>query len=159
MSHHGFEMPKPTLASRPEEQRYAQRFDRKTGAIGLSRKIEISIVDDDESVREALVDLMNSHGYHAEAFESSEDFLDSERRGRTDCLIADIQLPGMTGVELHTRLRALDEPIPTILITARPDEPTRRRALSAGVQCYLIKPFDNAALLGCVNAAINDPGN
>lgn len=69
----------------------------------MDHKIEISIVDDDESVRESLVDLMNSYGYHAKAFESSEAFLDSERSNRTDCLIADIQLPGMTGVELHKR--------------------------------------------------------
>lgn len=122
----------------------------------MDHKIEISIVDDDESVRESLVDLMNSYGYNAEAFESSEAFLDSERSNRTDCLIADIQLPGMTGVELHKRLIALAKPIPTILITARPDEPTRRRALSEGVCCYLAKPFDDNALLGCVGAAVSD---
>jgi FixJ family two-component response regulator len=124
----------------------------------LPQKLAISIVDDDESVREALVDLMKSHGYHAEAFDSSLAFLDSDQRNRTDCLIADIQMPGMTGIELHTRLLAFEEPIPTILITAVPDDDARDRALQAGVHCYLAKPFDEGELLACIRSAVANPG-
>lgn len=114
----------------------------------------IAIVDDDNSVREALVGLMKSHGYRAEAFDSSARFLNSDRRHGTDCLIADVQMPGMTGLELHDRLVASGLPIPTILITAHPSESARSRALGAGVRCYLAKPFKEDDLLACIHAAV-----
>jgi FixJ family two-component response regulator len=118
----------------------------------------ISIVDDDESVREATTGLMQSLGYRAEAFPSAEDFLQSRRLGQTACLIADINMPGMSGLELHRHLSASGKPIPTILITAYPDEAARARALSAGVLCYLSKPFPEDDLLSCVrNALPGDP--
>jgi FixJ family two-component response regulator len=119
----------------------------------LPERIAISIVDDDESVREAMVGLMQSHGYAAEAFDSGASFLNSDRRHRTDCLIADVQMPGMTGLELGARLAASGHSIPTILITARPDDRVRAQALQAGVLCYLIKPFKEDDLLRCIHAA------
>jgi len=120
----------------------------------LAEKINISIVDDDESMREALVGLMNSHGYSAEAFESGASFLASDHRRRTDCLIADIQMPGMTGLELLSRLAGAGESLPTILLTVRPDQGARAEALRAGVRCYLSKPFVEDDLLACIRSAV-----
>ena len=120
----------------------------------MPKKPLISIVDDDESVCEATRDLMDAAGYAAATFPSAESFLRSDRRQRTSCLIADVQMPGMTGLELHTRLAASEKPIPTVLITAYPDERVRARALKAGVICYLTKPFTEEALLGCIQSAL-----
>ncbi len=114
----------------------------------------ISIVDDDRSVREAMARLMKSHGYQAETFASADALLGSDRLTQTACLIADVQMPHMTGLELHSRLVAAGEPIPTILITAHPDETTHVRALRAGVLCYLTKPFREDELLACVRQAV-----
>lgn len=114
----------------------------------------ISIVDDDESVREATRGLMNSLGFMAEAFASAEDFLTSERAQRTACLIADMQMPGMTGLELHARLVASGRTIPMILITGYPDDRSRARALKAGISYYLTKPFSEDALLSCIRSAL-----
>jgi FixJ family two-component response regulator len=83
------------------------------------------------------------------AFECADDFLKSNRR-RVSCVIADVQMPGMTGLELYNRLVASGEPIPTILITAFPDERARQDALQAGVSCYLPKPFGEDELLACI---------
>lgn len=116
--------------------------------------IVIAVVDDDESVREALSGLMRSLGYRAAAFQSAEDFLNSKQRRRAACLIADVQMPGMTGPELHDRLVASGESIPTILITAYPEETARARALQAGVMCYLTKPFSEDDLLACIRSAV-----
>jgi CheY-like chemotaxis protein len=99
----------------------------------LPRTAVIAIVDDDQSVREALTSLVRSLGYGAIAFECAEDLLNSKRRRRVSCLIADVQMPGMTGPELHHRLVSSGEPIPTVLITAFPDARARERALQAGV--------------------------
>ena len=122
----------------------------------MAKKIVISIVDDDESVREAMTRLMRSLGYSAPAFASGESFLRSKRRRGTACLIADVQMPGMTGLELHNRLTASGKPIPTILITAYPDERVRAQALNAGVLCYLAKPFNESELLACIHSALGD---
>ena len=122
----------------------------------MAKKIVISIVDDDESVREAMTRLMRSLGYSAPAFPSGESFLRSKRRRGTACLIADVQMPGMTGLELHNRLAASGKPIPTILITAYPDERVRAQALNAGVLCYLTKPFNESELLACIHSALGD---
>jgi FixJ family two-component response regulator len=128
--------------------------------VPLPEKILISIVDDDESVREALVSLMQSHGYAAEAFESGATFLNSTQVQTTGCLIADMHMPGMTGLELLSRLVAAGLPTPTILITARHDESVRVRALRDGVACYLPKPFAEDELLRCIRSALatRDPG-
>lgn len=116
----------------------------------------ISIVDDDESVREAMARLMKAHGYLVKTFESGASLLNSEHRAGAVCLIADVQMPGMTGLELYDRLIADGAPIPTILITAHPDETVRLRALRAGVHCYLTKPINEDDLLGCVRSAVGN---
>ena len=118
------------------------------------RKPLISIVDDDESVREAAKGLMKSLGYTAETFPSAEDFLQSKQVPRTTCLIADVNMPGMSGLDLHRHLSSSGKRIPTILITAYPDNSVRERALNAGVICYLSKPFDEADLLSCLHSAL-----
>ena len=114
----------------------------------------ISIVDDDESVREALEALMDSFGFRVHAFQSAMDFLSSADIGNTSCMIADVHMPHMSGVELYRRLAELGHAIPTILITAYPDDSVRDRALADGIVACLIKPFDDDALIGCVHAAL-----
>jgi FixJ family two-component response regulator len=99
------------------------------------------------------VDLMQSHGYIAEAFDSGAAFLNSSRRYNSDCLIADIHMPDMTGLELGSRIAASDRPIPTILITARHDENVRKQAMQIGVLCYFPKPFAEEELINCIRAA------
>jgi FixJ family two-component response regulator len=118
----------------------------------------VVIVDDDESVREATKGLMRSMGLAAEAFPSGEDFLRSSHLGRTACLVADVNMPGMSGLDLHHRVAALPKRIPTILITAYPNDTIRERALSAGILCYLIKPFSEDELLDCIRSAIGHEG-
>jgi len=115
----------------------------------------ISVVDDDESMREAIRGLMKSLGYTAEAFASAEEFLNSRKASRTSCLIADVQMPGMTGVELYRHLLASGQTIPTILITAYPDDSVRARALGDGLVCYLSKPFDENDLLTCIKTSLD----
>jgi FixJ family two-component response regulator len=117
----------------------------------------ISIVDDDDPFREAMTSLMKSLGFEVEAFSSAEAFLASPRLGSTSCLIADVHMPGMTGIELQRHLVASGRMIPVILITAYPDDNVRARALAAGVICYLSKTFDDDALLGFVRSALAQP--
>ena len=114
----------------------------------------ISIIDDDPSVREGTMDLLNSMGLAAEAFERANDFLNSNGLKRTSCLIADVQMPGMTGLELHNRLVGSGNVIPTILITAFPNDRDRTRALQNGVRWYLTKPFSENELLACIREAL-----
>jgi FixJ family two-component response regulator len=118
----------------------------------------IAIVDDDYSVREALTSLVRSLGYGAITFECAEDLLKSRRRRSVFCVITDVQMPGMSGLELYQRLLASRRPIPTILITAYPDDGARARALSAGVIGYLSKPFDEDDLIACIRSARNGDG-
>jgi FixJ family two-component response regulator len=120
----------------------------------LQKTPVIAIVDDDRSVREALTNLIRSLGYAAIAFECAQDLLKSKRRRGVSCVIADVQMPGMTGLELYHRLSASAEPIPTVLITAYPEDGARERALAAGVTGYLSKPFDEDDLLACVRSAL-----
>jgi len=115
----------------------------------------ISVVDDDESMREAVRGLMKSLGYTSEAFAYAEEFLSSRQVPRTSCLIADAQMPGMTAIELHRHLVAAGRTIPTILITAYPDDGAQKRALGDGVVCYLSKPFDENDLLACIHSSLN----
>jgi FixJ family two-component response regulator len=114
----------------------------------------ISIVDDDESVREGLTDLVRSMGFIAEAFQRAEGFLKSPRLRRTSCLIADVQMPGMTGIELYDVLINAGNMIPTILITAFPNDRDRTLALHSGVTCYLVKPFNDDDLHECIRSAL-----
>jgi FixJ family two-component response regulator len=115
----------------------------------------VSVVDDDESMREAMRGLMKSLGYTAEAFASAEEFLSSRQVPGTFCLIADVHMPRMTGLELHRHLMASGKTIPTILITAYPDDSVRERALGEGVVCYLTKPFEENDLLACIRLSVN----
>jgi FixJ family two-component response regulator len=118
----------------------------------------ISIVDDDESMRDAAASLIRSAGYVPKAYPCARDFLESEHVRESACLIADIQMPGMTGLELHGELIRSGNEIPTILITAFPDEKMRERALRAGVVGYLAKPFTDSELLTCIESALT-PGD
>jgi len=118
----------------------------------------ISIVDDDESVREAVAGLMNWLGFEVQTFTSAVEFLASPRVADSSCVITDVQMPHMTGIELHKRLTELGHAIPTILITAYPSEAARERALADGAVCYLSKPFDKDALIECVRSALDTQG-
>jgi len=120
----------------------------------MPKKPVISIVDDDNSVREGTVDLVKAMGFVAEAFPSAENFLNSKRLHNTSCLITDVRMPGMTGFELHNRLVGSGNVIPTILITAFPNDKDQARALQAGVFCYLSKPFSEDDLLACIRSAL-----
>jgi FixJ family two-component response regulator len=118
----------------------------------------ISIIDDDASVREGTMDLLNSMGFVAEAFEHASAFLNSSRLHATSCLIADVQMPGMTGLELYDRLVGSGKVIPTILITAFPNARDRARAERVGVHGYLTKPFHENELVACIREALNADG-
>ena len=114
----------------------------------------ISIVDDDQSFRESMRRLIKSLGYAVDVFSSAAEFLASPRAAATHCLVADIHMPDMTGVELYGHLVRSGLRIPTILVTAYPDEDDRRRMLSEGVECYLRKPLEEAALIACLRSAV-----
>jgi FixJ family two-component response regulator len=114
----------------------------------------ISIVDDDQHFRESMQQLVSLLGYSVEAFPSGADFLASRFLPETDCLVTDVHMPGMTGVELHGRLIKLGYAIPTILVTAYPDEVIRDQALKDGVFCYLSKPVDDRDLERCLRSAL-----
>lgn len=116
----------------------------------------IAIVDDDELFRESLRKLIVLLGFDpVEAFSSPADFLASSALPKTACLVADVQMPGMTGMELYVRLTNLGYAIPTILVTAYPDEVVMARARKAGITCYLSKPVDDEHLERCLRAAIS----
>lgn len=115
----------------------------------------IAIVDDDDSVRNALHGLMKESGFPALAFASAEEFLQSGKQRQTACLIADIRMPGMSGLELQARLNADHQRIPIIFITAHGDEDMRLQALRGGAVEFLAKPFDDEALLDTVRAALD----
>jgi FixJ family two-component response regulator len=115
----------------------------------------VAIVDDNESVRNALQGLMKSAGFRALVFASAEGYLESGQQWQTACLIADIRMPGMSGLELQSKLNEDHHRIPIIFITAHGDEKVRMQALRAGAVEFLNKPFDDEALLGSVQAALN----
>jgi FixJ family two-component response regulator len=115
----------------------------------------VSVVEDDQFFRESMKRLMRSLGYAAEVFPSAADFLASPRLVETACLIADVQMPGMTGAELHRHLTDSGFAIPTILVTAYHDDNARVRALNEGVVCYLRKPIDEKHLMRCLRTALH----
>ena len=119
----------------------------------LSEQSLISIVDDDQSFRDSMRRLLRSLGYTVAVFASAAEFLASPKLTATACLIADIHMPAMTGVELYRHLIEAGHAIPTILITAYPDDGVRERMLSLGVACYLRKPLDEPALIECLRSA------
>jgi FixJ family two-component response regulator len=114
----------------------------------------ISIVDDDQHFRESMKQLVTLLGYTVEAFPSGADFLASHFLPETACLVTDVHMPGMTGIELHGRLIKLGYAIPTILVTAYPDDVVRDQALKEGVTCYLSKPVDDRDLERCLRSAL-----
>ena len=114
----------------------------------------VVIVDDDQSLRNATRDLLKAAGFSTATFEDAESFLGSASRARAACLIADMRMPGMTGLELYQTLVASGDRIPTVIITAHPEELTQSRARDAGITCYLSKPFAPDDLLECVGEAL-----
>jgi FixJ family two-component response regulator len=117
----------------------------------LSRPSLISIVDDDESVRSAMSSLVRSLGFAAVAFASAEEFLASPRLTETSCVVVDVQMPGMSGLELQSELASRDRRMPVIFITAFPEDRIRRRAEAAGAAGFFGKPVDSQALIRCLD--------
>lgn len=113
----------------------------------------IACVDDDASVCEALVGFLRAHGMPADAYPSAEAFLESPRMSSAWCLIADIQLPGLSGLQLQARLATDGVHVPIIFVTAFPDAPTRQAALQSGAICFLHKPVTKEKLLACIETA------
>ena len=120
----------------------------------MPKRSLVSVVEDDQFFRESMRRLMRSLGYRVEAFASAADFLASPRLGETACLIADVNMPVMTGVELYRHLMDSDRAIPTILVTAYADDDVESRALKDGVLCYLRKPVDEKHLERCLFTAL-----
>ena len=115
----------------------------------------IGVIDDDEFMREALSRLLRSAGYKCAAFSSSQEFLDSGP-AETDCLLLDIQMPGLNGLDLQAKLREIDRAIPVIFVTAKADNEARARALQQGAAAFFTKPFNDDALLGAIQAAMQN---
>ena len=119
------------------------------------KKNLIAIIDDDESIREGLAGLMQWLAFEVATFTSAGEFLASPRFAESACIVSDVQMPLMTCYELHMRLLAMGHRIPTILITAYPNDEAKARALASGVVCYLRKPFDTKVLIECIRSAIS----
>jgi FixJ family two-component response regulator len=115
----------------------------------------IGVVDDDESVRDALSSLIRSAGYRCAVFPSAEAFLDSGKLGETDCALLDVRMPGLSGLQLQARLREIRSSLPVIFVTAQADEELRKRALRDGAAAFLGKPFNDEALLAAIRAALD----
>ena len=120
----------------------------------MVRRALVSVIDDDESVRESLPDLLREFGFAVEAFSSADAFLASEYVGQTRCLILDIAMPGMSGPELQQALTRRRHEIPIVFITAHGDETVRPRLLAQGAVACLFKPFSETALLEALHAAL-----
>lgn len=120
----------------------------------MSTKAIISIIDDDDAVRIATSSLVRSFGFDAATFASAEEFLQSNLVTGTDCVITDVQMPGMNGVEMQSSLLAAGNLTPMIFITAFPEESIRHQALDAGAVAFLTKPFSGSDLLACIDSAI-----
>ena len=114
----------------------------------------VSVVDDDESVRESLPDLLREFGYAVRAFSSAEEFLAADCLDETCCLILDVAMPGMTGPDLQRELMRRRRVIPIVFITAHGDETTRPHVLAQGAVACLLKPFSDAAMLEALNVAL-----
>jgi FixJ family two-component response regulator len=124
--------------------------------MGMQRSTQlVAIVDDDDLMRSALEGLLKAVGLRAQAFSSAEEFLESGQSRETACLIADIRMPGMSGLELQAKLNADACRIPIVFITAHGDEKMRMQAMRSGAVEFLAKPFDDEALLDSVRAALN----
>jgi FixJ family two-component response regulator len=128
--------------------------------IEVSKGPLVAIVDDDESIRNTTKDLLESAGFSAAVFARAASLLKSRRLNQVRCLITDMRMPKMTGLELHQHLVASNHAIPTILMTAYPDVRAQAQAIKANAVCYLVKPFAADDLLACVRCALlrNDAG-
>lgn len=130
------------------------RLHYPTRITTLKRTPVVSIVDDDDSVRGATARYVRLHGFVVHTFASAEEFLQSTVVDETDCLITDVRMPGMSGIELQDRLIAEGRRIPIIFITAYPEEGSRAKALHAGALDFLTKPFEGKTLIGRVQEAM-----
>jgi FixJ family two-component response regulator len=124
----------------------------------MPKRSLVSVVEDDQFFRESMRRLMRSLGYRVEVFASAADFLASPRLAETACLIADVNMPTMTGIELYRYLNDSDHAIPTILVTAYGDDDVESRALKDGIICYLRKPVDAEHLKQCLLVALQRGG-
>ena len=120
----------------------------------MAQRPLVAVVDDDQSIRNATRDLLKAAGFSTATFEDAESFLGSASRASAACLVADMRMPGMSGLELYQALVASGDGIPTVIITAHPEELTQSRARDAGITCYLSKPFAPDDLLECVREAL-----
>jgi FixJ family two-component response regulator len=120
----------------------------------ISPMTMISVVDDDPFVRSATVDLLNSFGFVCDAYASAEEYLGSGRIANTSCLILDVKMPGLNGLELQTQLIETGRRIPIIFVTSFPEESARAKAIGAGAICFLPKPYSEEHLLNCIHRAL-----
>ena len=114
----------------------------------------ISIVEDDESLRQAMVGLVRSLGYRVASYPTAEDFLAADAGDRANCIISDIQMPGLSGIDLKLRLAADGVTTPVIMVTARAEPALQDRAMASGAFCFLKKPFEADALIACLERAL-----
>jgi FixJ family two-component response regulator len=128
---------------------------QETAPSGLGRTPFVCVVDDDASIRRVLRRILNATGFRVESFASAEEFLESEHRGGADCLVLDVHLGGLSGLDLQERLAASGARTPAVIITAHDTAPTRERARHAAVE-YLSKPFDRDALIAAIRRSIGD---
>jgi FixJ family two-component response regulator len=117
----------------------------------------VAIIDDDDSLRLALVGLIRSLGFEARGFESADVFIQSGQLGSYACIVTDIQMPGMSGIELKEHLSARQISLPVIMITARPDPSLEEKARASGAVGFLRKPFEASALISYLDKALGDP--
>lgn len=129
------------------------------GKVGqMDQGPHIAIVDDDDAIRRGLSSLLRAQDFRVALFDSAETFLDSLRIGLPQCLLTDIQLPGLSGLDLQFRLRAEHPALPVLVMTAYPETSLRDQALAAGAVCFLSKPFDDRDLLRCLRRAVGGAG-
>jgi FixJ family two-component response regulator len=129
------------------------------GSVELTRIPVISVIDDDASVRAAINNLVRSLGHTVHVFDSAEAFLQSVQLDNTWCVIADVRMPAMSGIELQSQLRTRGNRVPFVFITAVPEQSVRTRALEDGAICFLTKPFDEDDLIECLGAAVEQHRN
>jgi len=137
----------------PRKVPHSCRMQSLKGKSQDQRQLLSVVVDDDESVRESLPDLLREFGFAARAFSSAQEFLSSGCVDETSCLILDVAMPGMSGPELQQELKRRGKKIPIIFITGRRDETIRAQVLKQGAAGFLLKPFSDAALLAAINTA------
>ncbi len=128
----------------------------KNGSSGVKQAMVIGVVDDDEAVRAALCDLLLALGYHPRTFGSAEAFLERMSEERFDCLITDIRMPGMDGLDLLQRLRSAGSALPVIIITSSTEPALRNRARALGAGAYLVKPVSEQVLVGQLSTLLTD---